>query len=74
MDKYTIIANYIRNSKKLRNDIIDENTKLTIENKQLLESITELKAELAAQEESGTNNKIGAGVIGAVLGYGVGKV
>lgn len=74
MDKYTIIANYIRNSKKLRNDVVDENTRLNIENKKLLEKITELTSTLAAKEEQGTNSKISAGMIGAVLGYGAGKI
>lgn len=74
MDKYTIIANYIRNTKKQHNDIISENTRLTLENNNANKIIEELKADILELKQINNNDKVNAGVIGAIVGFGVGKV
>lgn len=74
MDKYTIIANYIRNTKKKHNDLLSENIRLSLEVNNANKVIEELKADILELKQINSNDKVNAGVIGAIVGFGVGKV
>lgn len=74
MDKYTIIANYIRNTKKQHNDLLSENIRLSLEVNNANKVIEELRADILEMKQINSNDKVNAGVIGAIVGFGVGKV